>query len=402
MTTFEKTCALLGALVLATQATAQEGAPDLSPAPGMSQFRVLLGNWEGSGTVWMEAGGEPQAWTAVGTVTEILGGHAVQEDMRIDLGPELPPLEFRSLYGWDRAADRPVSFSLSNMGSGGEVTIRWVDEHTLIGVAQHVEQGEPLAERWIARFTKEGYAFQLDQAKGSQPYFKHVDGRFRRSDERFDAQAQEASVRFAPPGTEAAPMAEMKPLAGLVGSYELAGKVRTMPDAPMMDITGREDVEWMFGGTVLASHGQGDPIEGFAWEGVGYQWWDPERACLAYLHADNMGHVATSEGRWLDEQRLIYTSASVYQGAPLVERTIVALDEKGRIKSVSSDGIHGGHAPARGFEATYTPKAGGAAPAALVFKAGSCCDRAQKAGKTCTHACCVAAAKEGKVCADCN
>ncbi len=33
---------------------------------------------------------------------------------------------------------------------------------------------------------------------------------------------------------------------------------------------------------------------------------------------------------------------------------------------------------------------------------GSCCDKAKKAGKECTHPCCVEAAKEGKVCAKCN
>ena len=34
--------------------------------------------------------------------------------------------------------------------------------------------------------------------------------------------------------------------------------------------------------------------------------------------------------------------------------------------------------------------------------AGSCCDKAQKADKTCTHPCCVEAAKDGKVCGKCN
>jgi len=34
--------------------------------------------------------------------------------------------------------------------------------------------------------------------------------------------------------------------------------------------------------------------------------------------------------------------------------------------------------------------------------AGSCCDKAQKAGKACTHPCCEEAAKDGKVCKKCN
>jgi type 1 glutamine amidotransferase len=40
--------------------------------------------------------------------------------------------------------------------------------------------------------------------------------------------------------------------------------------------------------------------------------------------------------------------------------------------------------------------------AKLKFKAGSCCDKAAKAGKTCGHACCKKAAVAGKVCAMCN
>lgn len=39
---------------------------------------------------------------------------------------------------------------------------------------------------------------------------------------------------------------------------------------------------------------------------------------------------------------------------------------------------------------------------AAEIKAGSCCDKAKKAGKECSHPCCVAAAKEGKVCEKCN
>ncbi len=36
------------------------------------------------------------------------------------------------------------------------------------------------------------------------------------------------------------------------------------------------------------------------------------------------------------------------------------------------------------------------------FKEGSCCDKAEKAGKKCEHACCVEADKAGKVCEKCN
>lgn len=35
-------------------------------------------------------------------------------------------------------------------------------------------------------------------------------------------------------------------------------------------------------------------------------------------------------------------------------------------------------------------------------KKESCCDKAKKEGKECTHACCVKAKEEGKVCEKCN
>lgn len=36
------------------------------------------------------------------------------------------------------------------------------------------------------------------------------------------------------------------------------------------------------------------------------------------------------------------------------------------------------------------------------YKAGGCCDKAQKKGEKCAHPCCVAAEKDGKVCEKCN
>ena len=36
------------------------------------------------------------------------------------------------------------------------------------------------------------------------------------------------------------------------------------------------------------------------------------------------------------------------------------------------------------------------------YTAGSCCDKAAKAGNECKHPCCATAAKDGKVCDHCN
>lgn len=36
------------------------------------------------------------------------------------------------------------------------------------------------------------------------------------------------------------------------------------------------------------------------------------------------------------------------------------------------------------------------------YTVGSCCDKAQKAGKTCEHKCCIEAEKKGEICKKCN
>ncbi len=47
---------------------------------------------------------------------------------------------------------------------------------------------------------------------------------------------------------------------------------------------------------------------------------------------------------------------------------------------------------------------GSGVPAAISakFKAGACCDEAEKAGKACDHQCCKDAVAAGKVCEKCN
>ena len=47
---------------------------------------------------------------------------------------------------------------------------------------------------------------------------------------------------------------------------------------------------------------------------------------------------------------------------------------------------------------------GSGVPAAIsaMFKAGGCCDKAEKTGKACDHQCCKDAVAAGKVCEKCN
>jgi hypothetical protein len=54
------------------------------------------------------------------------------------------------------------------------------------------------------------------------------------------------------------------------------------------------------------------------------------------------------------------------------------------------------------FAAAFVASVAVAADEKPKFTAGSCCDKAQKAGKECTHKCCVEAAKDKKVCEKCN
>ncbi len=56
----------------------------------------------------------------------------------------------------------------------------------------------------------------------------------------------------------------------------------------------------------------------------------------------------------------------------------------------------------KGFKSDPAKHTARLTAAKLTFKSGSCCDKAAKGGKVCSHGCCTEAVAAGKACTKCN
>lgn len=367
------------------------------PADGMKKFAPMIGDWEGSGTMRMAPEDSATQWTAVSSVKSILDGHFIQEDLRIDMGTEAPYVMV-TIYGWDRELDQPTANTVSNAGAGGAGEVHWLDSKTLVYVGHGLSQGTPQAARWIATYGKDSYTFQMDEASGSGPFFTHAQGKFQRSSKTFSARTQEASVALMPPDPK------MKSLDPLLGDYRFEGTVLMAPGMPEMDVTGKETIASILGGTSVLAHVVGDEAGGFVYEAFGFIYWNSVEQCFESFGANNMGELHASRGRWQGNDRLVFTDAHIQDGVPVSQRMTMELKD-GKLARVVADRFHGAEKAAKYFDAKYWvagAKGAAAAPASLQFKEGSCCARAKAAGTQCAHPCCVTATKAGEVCVGCN
>ena len=72
--------------------------------------------------------------------------------MRIDIGPDVPPIVFRSIYAWDAFAKRYVYFGVSNMGPPEHGLGYWVDGKW-IATSSTVERGVPVTNHGVAEYS---------------------------------------------------------------------------------------------------------------------------------------------------------------------------------------------------------------------------------------------------------
>ena len=365
----------LTALALTLPALAQS----FEPAPEVAKFHHFIGQFEGGGKFVPAPGMDPADWTSTANGQLVLGGHYVQLDEKV--ATPIGPLEFRTLYGWDRERSEVICVSVGSMGASKQ-DVTWIDGK-LVSTYSSREEGVPFAERAITEVTAEGYQFSMERLSGLDGSFKHVWGRVKRTSTE-PAPARESSVDT--------PADTLAPLAPLVGNWNLKGSVTMM--GMEMDITATEAVEWRYGGLVLSGSILGQPGD---YQGQWYMAWDPNTESFTNIVLSSMGEFSIGTARREGDQ-IITTSERTMEGVPMVERSIVQLSKAG-VVSVSTDLMIGGGDTLRAFEATYE-RAPGAKQ--VSFKAGSCCDKAEKAGGACAHPCCVKAAAEGKVCERCN
>ncbi|MFQ5654810.1 MAG: DUF1579 family protein [Planctomycetota bacterium] len=344
---------LLGVAVLLVCPLAAQETPEvpaLQPAAELAKCEPFLGNWEGSGTATMAPGAPSMPWTSKSTSKKVLGGHFIQDEIRVDFQgeQEMPPLIMRGYMGWDRERNRFVSVGVSSRGDSGTGEAYWLDDKTLVSVHASVRDGIPTIDREITRITENGMSFTVEHAEGAGSFFIMVEGSMKRSTTPYSISAAEANITMAPASEP------MKRIAQLAGSYQMQGNVIPGPGMAKMPISAEEHVKELFGGTVLSFHARSISLPGQpSYEGVGFLFWDANDDCYKQCWLSNMGEFFQEEVRWSGENQLVTTASSLQFGQPGVQRAVINLGDDGAILRVAMDRISAGERVQRAYEGEY-------------------------------------------------
>jgi hypothetical protein len=341
------------AIILAVPAFAQEpaGMAMPQPAPQLEKLELMLGNWVGSGQVAMGADAKPTPWTSESVVQRVLGGFFVEERLHVSFGEAMPPLVMHNFYGWDADTEQYRVVGVNNTGATDVSTMHFSGASTLVGAAIQLREGQPVLERWVARYAGDACELSVDQAIGSAPFFTHVTGKFTR------APARGASFSLEDVGAMGPVASELGKLRPLVGKWRVKGTMVPAPGAPEMAIAGTETVKPVFGGVALASHTLGDPTPGMpgTYESIGYYVWDAAHRAYDVVYVSNMGEAGRMEGRFAGEGTIVWTSDQRYMGSASANRIIQTITGSGdgRTLRVVSDRLLGTDAAVRDFTAEY-------------------------------------------------
>jgi len=342
-----KTTLLLSLALSGATLWAQEEPAAPAPPKELKKFDRMIGTWAGSGTATMAPGMEASPWTSMSRTRPVMNGFFLEEVTVIDVGPMLPaPLVFRSFFGFDTQTKRYLSCAAGNMGGVSTTRIHWADDDTMISVESGVEEGNVVVDRWVTNLGTDSYSFFGHRAVGAGEFFIHVSGEMKRTDEPFKAPALETVPGLAPAS------AEMQKLNRMAGSYRFKGSLQMMPDVPVMDISGTEELDALFGGGVLQASVKGDPMPLGAYEGWSAIAWSPDKDCYTTVFVNNMGEIGEAEMRWVGDQ-LVSTGSMLRMGQPSVMRGTLDFDEQGVITKVEMHSLVGTAPPMRDFEATY-------------------------------------------------
>ena len=348
--------ATLGVLA-PTPALAQHGAAatEAKLPPQLARFSALLGDWEGSGTVQMPGMPVAQEWTSVLSTKPVMGNQFIQSEMRIDMKGSNPvSMIYRAYYGWDPKREKLVSFSV---GNSGEIEVAeevvWLDDHTLVVEGVHTEAGVPSLQRSINRYTADTYTFTWEIAHGATPMTVRATGSYTRADTEFSISAGQWANAMVP-GAPAPP--QMKKVAGMVGDYTMTGEATMVPGMPAMEISGRETIESLFGGSVLKMEVIGDPIPGageFRYHAIGFIGYVARDKVFRQFYISNMGEIGTEDLYFVDDHTMVHTSTAIENGKPVVTRSTVYLDEKGGLVRSTSDQLRGASSLERVFTGEF-------------------------------------------------
>ncbi|MEM7202193.1 MAG: DUF1579 family protein [Planctomycetota bacterium] len=337
----------VSSLLLAAHLTGQ-GMP--APAQQVDHFDPLVGSWRGTGSAVMEPGAPPMNWTAATRAAKTLGDHWVREDTSIEFGGSMPPLLFRSFYGWDAERQQHVAYMIANDGTGDVVDVR-VAERAFHYSNRRLEDGREMFDHWTVRWAEDGNSYEMIGRRSIEggDMFLHVQGNYTRAD---DAKPKATDAAFSPMGQP--DTQHMDKFANAVGTYRMEGKVRMTPSMPTMPVLATEDVSLVWGGTMLEMKVEGDPSPMGVYEGWGALFWDAGKGCYTNLWLSNMGECAESRAWWLDDTTLAFFEARQAMGQPMAARTLMMMDEHGAFDEMETHSLTGEADPMVSFDAQYT------------------------------------------------
>lgn len=334
------------------------------PAPQLDKFKVMIGNWEGTGTA-VTPGGSTTPWTSKSTWKWILNGYFLQEDLRVDFQEGGMPftMVMRSFYGWDAQAKRYVAYEINNYGElNVEDQVNWVNDSTLVLASAKTKNGQPELKRTVMVFENSEQTsvnpgsvdtckFRMQTALGADDFAITVEGTLKRTDQPYAISDAELNAPFMPMPVSPA----MQKIHRISGEYTMQGEWIMMPGSPAMKISGTETIRPIFGGQMLLMHVIGDPAEGspYVYEHIGFLSYNAESDCYRQVHLSNMGESSCCQLRWLGDNKLVSVISMLQYGQPVAARSLLELSETGAIQKVSMDSLTSGYKVERAFIGNY-------------------------------------------------
>lgn len=330
-------------VVLLVSGLASAQSPE--PPKELGRLDRLLGHWVGKGTAQGGPDGPSMPWTSRSTVTKVLGGHFLRDDMVIEFSQPAPmTLAFRNYLTYDATKKRYLIYSVSNAGDMKVQEMHWLGDDAAVQVDARVFQGKPMIERWTTKFGKGTQTYHGQEMGPTGGAFTHVEGSAKRVK---DAKPVDLSKVG---GFMAAPGDEMKRLHRMVGDYEMTGKYAMQPGQEMVPFTGQEKVRALFGGLVLENHASGDGYEGY-----GLMVWDARDGIYRRINFNSWGMHGQVDGFWSGDTELVMLFKGDMMGQHMITRSVFSVDAKGRFKKGFGHTMVGHAPPFSSFTGTYKP-----------------------------------------------
>ena len=338
----------------ARDARAQNPQDYLTPPEELGRFEPLLGNWQTEGTY--RVGDMEVPWTARNTMRKILNGHAIEDDLVVEMrdGDQVYEYVSKTWYGWSRDQGSYWLLSIDNFGKVTRADVAWPEDGTLVSASTVVDRdtGQISIERSVNSYEGDTTQFQMVRLRGSAAPETVLEGKGRKGGEDVVVQPEQLAK-----GPGEAPE-EMLAVKGMAGKYAVEGKVVPFPGVPPVEIAANETVHSLANGALLLMHIEGTkPAGPQTYEAWGILAWHPQTRSHVSYFIDNMGGTGTTYGRRVDK-KLVMIGANPTYGMLDAQRTTLSFREDGTIQRVES--LHFGPLgnPYVGFEANYKKTAG--------------------------------------------